>query len=606
MSNIDLLFKVLEDASSHSCEEQVERDMAYAKRRFSCEGIKFLTVILPSLGKATLRGIETGVFAPPDGFRLIRNGRLPAFLQGWTKRIFHNCGNVRTDIDPHSLEELMQICMLFYKLELPYSREQENQVVENFILTENEIPSTSEEVLVDGDILSLARSYLERVLRGFDPRDIKPGHGPGAVATGEKGLGKYRFSRRYQRLHEKFPYYEFFTPSLSATSILASRYRHLERLVNPIAKVCLVSKDSRGPRLISMEPLEIQWIQQGQLKKLVPYIESNTLIGGSINFTRQSFNRQAAFDSSVDKQFATLDLKDASDRVSLSLFRALFPEHIQEYWEACRSVATQLPCGRLLPLKKFAPMGSALCFPVMALTLWALIKATLAIRHRSRRMFLVYGDDIVVPTPFTSDVIEVLESAGLKVNVDKSFINSHYRESCGLDAYNGVLCTPIRIRQNLDSEHSDPSLLSHIISASESFFDKGYWKSCSYMRGLAESMFGPIPWVSHRARERSSDGSLNKSSSLGFYSPNADFCRSLNVRFRHRWNPDFQVEEILRRGIRTRKQHYGVNYGTWMQKALLGLYSHSSESGSVAVRKSCSFRWGWYPIEQNFLLEPPL
>jgi len=161
-------------------------------------------------------------------------------------------------------------------------------------------------------------------------------------------------------------------------------------------------------------------------------------------------------DSSVAGKLATLDLKDASDLLRLDVVTRLFPPNWGEALCACRSARTKLPDGRLVTLSKHAPMGSAVCFPVMALTIWALLTAIAP--KSARKQILVYGDDIVVPTFMTSDAIQVLTAVGLRVNVNKSFSRGPFRESCGEEFIYGCRVTPVRLRMNPDDDNE--SLMS--------------------------------------------------------------------------------------------------------------------------------------------------
>jgi hypothetical protein len=472
--------------------------------------------------------------------------------------------------------------MLFYKLELPYSREQEARVVETFCKTESEIPTTIEEMGVDPSIVALASRLLRRLLLGFNPQNIRPKHGPGAVATGERGNGKYYFRRKYQRLHQEFPYYRFFSASLSRNSFESGWYTKLEPALNPLAKVVLVPKDSRGPRLISMEPLEVQWIQQGQHKTLVRLIESHPLTKGRVNFTNQSLNRELAYSSSLDKEYSTLDLKEASDRVSCALFDALFPEHVRKAWYACRSTATELPNGTILPLRKFAPMGSALCFPVMSLTIWALTEATLRLKHRSHNSrFLVFGDDLIVPTAGFEDVVTTLESTGLLVNKDKSFSRSFFRESCGMDAYMGQVVTPLRFKRVVDRRRPSHSLYAHLIELSEAFFNKGYWSTCRFLREETRQLYGRVPWTSRLG-------------GLGHYCPDPDVCDSRNTGIPSRWKSKFQRVELRIPSVVSVKDDSKLPfYTTRLLKGLLGLYRRDEENEKVTLRGKCVLARRW-------------
>jgi len=580
--HLSLLQKVLTDNSYSQKGSSVSRDLKYLSRRVSYEGLSFLTKILPSFGKALLRGYESSRFTPPPGFKPRKKGSLlPAFLSGWTKRIFTDEGLLLPNPDVDSIRELHQICYLFYKLETPYDSETIEKVISSFVQTEEEIKSfrLDDLPLSSREIVAQARALLADVFKGFDPKDIFPGHGPGAVATGEKGNLKYSFKRKYQRLHQKYPYYEYFSPSLSATFMDPCSYRQLEPSVLPVARVCLVPKDSRGPRLISMEPLELQWIQQGLLKKLVPHIESHKLTRYSVHFTDQTLNSRAALIASLDGMFATMDLKDASDRVSLALFRAIFPDDIVEHFEACRSVATQLPDGRLVPLSKFAPMGSALCFPVMALTLWSLITATQRLMHQ-RETCLVYGDDIVVPTEQVGLIRCVLTMFALKVNNEKTFSKGSFRESCGMDAYFGVPITPARFRKTLP-EKGRPAIdvILHWLALEEAFFERGMWNTSKFFFDAIES-FVHLPWTHDRSH-------------IGHFCPDPLVCNERNSHWKRRLNSDYQAYDIRVPCPLPVKVKSKLNLVGRACKGLLGLYRYAGEDQLVALRGRSVMKYKW-------------
>lgn len=95
--------------------------------------------------------------------------------------------------------------------------------------------------------------------------------------------------------------------------------------------------------------------------------------------------------------------------------------------------------GELHALKKFASMGSALCFPIEAIVFYAIARTVTP-------NVWVYGDDIIVPGKDYFAVIDALVEYGLQVNVDKSLHHGFFRESCGGDYYKGHLINPIRLK----------------------------------------------------------------------------------------------------------------------------------------------------------------
>jgi hypothetical protein len=223
----------------------------------------------------------------------------------------------------------------------------------------------------------------------------------------------------------------------------------------------------------------------------VDLVEGHPLTRGNVRFTDQEPNRLAAKYGSESGRYATLDLAEASDRVSLELVRLLFPEPLLGHLEACRTSSTELPDGRILELRKFAPMGSALCFPIMALCVWAILTAA-ADDADTRKSVYVYGDDVIVPTAYAANAIEQLESYGLRVNRDKSCTTGPFRESCGMDAFLGVDVTPVRFR-TVWSSLPRPESYTSWISYANSFFDKKYYRTYNLIVGWLQAVYGSIP-----------------------------------------------------------------------------------------------------------------
>jgi hypothetical protein len=480
--------------------------------RLDHEGIGFLTKTLPRLGKHldkvlacqhTMNSTDLG-FDPQD------DSELPRFLGEFFNRVLAKDGAPLPDPDANCVAVIRQVCYLFYKYKLPYSHDQEQQVVSKFERTEDDLRTISEQVQQLDDVRSQttrtrrksfsafpsrqevvreARILLSNIFSRFDPTDIYPRHGPGVVSTKEKLWDKYQWTNVSSRITSVYPLDAYFYASLGHLCDDLDKVRLISDEDRP-AKVILVPKDSRGPRLISCEPVDFQWIQQGLSRAIVKLVESHPLTRETVNFTDQTPNRNVALMGSRDGRYSTIDLNEASDRVSLDLVRLLFPEHIIVYLEACRSSCTELPDGRVIKLRKYAPMGSALCFPVLALTIWALLTAGAPDAHTKDRM-LVYGDDVIVPTAYAENAMELLESFGLKINRDKSCISGLFRESCGMDAYRGVDVTPVRLR-TVWSSHRDPGVYASWIAYANSFFDRRYYTTYDVIVRALHSVYGAI------------------------------------------------------------------------------------------------------------------
>jgi hypothetical protein len=136
-------------------------------------------------------------------------------------------------------------------------------------------------------------------------------------------------------------------------------------------------------------------------------MENHVETRGHINFRDQSINGELALRSSKDKFYATIDMKAASDRVSRDLVSYLVQDN-RELHDAIMALSVEvieLPDEigfvEQFPCAKYAPMGSALCFPIMSLVHYSLCRAIIRQSQASlsdSKDVYVYGDDIIVPS----------------------------------------------------------------------------------------------------------------------------------------------------------------------------------------------------------------
>jgi hypothetical protein len=477
-----------------------QADLSVFADRAQHEGLSFLTVVLPLLGKAIDRFHSTQEWSPPSEFALDADLN-PKFL-GKAIKAARKGDSVAVDC-------VRQLSYVFYKLEVDYDDALVESFLSQFRNTDRDLDSwesvlspiplncdtTPETALLvvapEGrllaDHLDLMGRIIGNVLRKADPLDIRPTHGSGATACRTKNWDKWHCLRYYPKLDQVFPYADFFFYNFSH---LVDELEKLEEASESVAmaRVVLVPKDSRGPRVISCEPAELMYIQQGLMRKLYQTLETHYLTNGRINFTDQSVNKELARLGSLNDDpitgYATLDMKDASDRVSLKLVQRVFPERWVEALEACRSEFTMLPDKTVIKLNKFAPMGSACCFPVEALVFWASAMATqIRVHEQSKELgdrkrhkdvgdyfkhlrdVYVYGDDIILAPELAAEVIGDLEKIGLLVNRTKSFTKGPFRESCGGDYHHGYDVTPIRYRKELSKSCTGIAAGSDLINS---------------------------------------------------------------------------------------------------------------------------------------------
>jgi hypothetical protein len=275
----------------------------------------------------------------------------------------------------------------------------------------------------------------------------------------------------YSTIETVFPYSDWY--SLYQNKDHLSNWDNMEEHDIISAKLIAVPKDSRGPRLICVHPAEAIWIQQGvrrELERSISLFRSSPgpWPKGRIQFDDQSCNGSIALTSSRSRRYATIDMKEASDRISEPLVQILFGSKYK-YFGCSRAQKFVIPSlGSLRNIRgdlhSYAPMGNATTFPVQSLVFWAICVASLQRQgfHQPGAVF-VFGDDIIIPSECTEEVINDLESFGLLVNRTKSFWRGAFRESCGVDAFNGVDVTPVRWKTTVDAEHvADLQSLSDI------------------------------------------------------------------------------------------------------------------------------------------------
>lgn len=493
--------------------------------RLRAEGVGFLTKTLPRLGKRFDQALagEVPLNAIELGFKPLPGSQLPMFIGELFSRVLHPDGTLLPDPDANCVRYIRLVLNLYGKYKLPYEEVQKQEVINAFKQAENDLstitpmlhnlrsscdvysrtrrrqrdPFFNREIdfkdpsSVDRIVLVReARRLLWELFRNFDPYDIVPRHGGGAVATKQELDFKFRWTNVSERITAVYPFDAYFQASLGHCCDTYHRYKAVGTKDLP-ARVILVPKDSRGPRLISAEPVDFQWIQQGLQRSIYRLVEDHNLTRFNVFFTDQGPNRIGALLGSSTGRYATLDLKEASDRVHLDLVRLLFPEHLHRFLEAARSTSTVLPDKSVLELQKFAPMGSALCFPIMALTIWSLLTAG-APNADARESILVYGDDVIVPTAYAGSAITILEEFGLKINRSKSCTQGSFRESCGMDAFKGIDVTPVRLRTVWD-ESPRPDVYSSYIAYANAFWDKRCFNVYNQIVESLVAVYGPIP-----------------------------------------------------------------------------------------------------------------
>jgi hypothetical protein len=162
----------------------------------------------------------------------------------------------------------------------------------------------------------------------------------------------------------------------------------------------------------------------------------------------QDRNRHFAQIGSLEGSFATIDLSAASDTVSIELVRALLPVDWYTLLDNARSKLGFFE-GKWFRYHKFSSMGNGFTFELESLIFWALSLAVLNSHGLNSEAIAVFGDDIIVPTQCTEEVLSVLSFAGFTPNPDKTFTVGSFRESCGKDFFRGTLVRPFFLKEEV-------------------------------------------------------------------------------------------------------------------------------------------------------------
>lgn len=410
---------------------------------------------------------------------------------------------VLRECDPHSFRIVNTWFNFLRRVNLP-GLDLIEQCEAEYIAFEEEMTAWS----YDPALINSLNVIIRRWFTDFDLSGFVPKHGPGSVAKsegslphflkywkcGERDLRLSYLQKDIGDLDTWFPWgsSEFYT------DVPRPAVTQLERE----SELLCVPKSIITNRTISKEPAILQYFQQGYREAIYSYIGKHPYLRNHIDFSDQEASRRDAKEGSIFGDLSTIDLSSASDSVTTLLVKGLFrgTDKLLRGLICTRSDSTRLPSGQSLHLKKFAPMGSAVCFPVetivfasccelakeRAMSRYASIIADSGDGSRGPTDTLhvewrVYGDDIIISEEATQDLYEILEGLHFKVNATKSFSGRHiignFREACGIEALDGFDVTPLRIprffRGVFASDDITPAEVAGAVSLANNAFDYG-------------------------------------------------------------------------------------------------------------------------------------
>lgn len=189
-------------------------------------------------------------------------------------------------------------------------------------------------------------------------------------------------------------------------------------------RLSFVPKNAKTDRGICTEPSLNVIFQRG-----IGAYMTQRLSRFGVDLLDQSCNKILAMWGSRTGALATLDLSSASDLISKEVVYHLLPYEWAEFLAYGRSSECSVD-GKLVTLEKFSSMGNGFTFPLESLIFFALARA---VCPDVNDVVSIYGDDIILPTERSAELIRVLEAVGFSVNTEKSYVSGPFRESCGGD-----------------------------------------------------------------------------------------------------------------------------------------------------------------------------
>jgi hypothetical protein len=514
LKSLMLLWEKVALEMATRCNTSATMDIKYVQGRSNNEGLSFLTITLPRFGKDTQKCLDQGwvdrcLF---QGFSW--KGGLPKFLSGFLGLVFdRSTGVLLNNPDVEAVFALRQLSLMFGKMQLPCTPAREMKAFDTFVQCEQDVKaswnslssSLKEEFQRTSGVL-FGRMFL-RLDHMIQAGDLLPKHGPGAVAEKYSSNEKYFRAAWTRRLEDVLPSGDNVVPNsrfwreLGEVDILEPGSEIPVRVVS-------VPKTLETPRIIAIEPTAMQYAQQALLYGYLETLSKDVFLKEMIGIDDQQPNQLMAQEGSEFQNLATLDLSEASDRVSNQHVRLLVGNHqrLRTLVDASRSRKADIPRYGIRRLAKYASMGSATCFPMEASVFLTLIFMGIsrALNTPVDRSLLsamvgrvrVYGDDIIIPVECVGPVISVLEAFGFVVNRNKSFWTGRFRESCGKEYYDSCDVSVAKVRNFLIDDRRHVAEVISTVSLRNQLYMLGLWQTVKWLDSLIARKIKFFPTVS--------------------------------------------------------------------------------------------------------------
>lgn len=323
-------------------------------------------------------------------------------------------------------------------------------------------------------VVSEMRAIYLKHIEEYSIKPFVPKHGPGSVADTrvkcwyDKNMSAKTDARvKHLMDHDGLGTEADYLPYVKET------------VCDRTSRFITVPKTWKKLRGISAEPAELQFWQQGVLHSIETLFTKNKWWAARVNLSDQTLSSELAKLNSLTKEHATVDLSAASDSVSTQLVRDVFKNTVLGRW-LLGTRSTHTLCGGVRrKIHKFAPMGSAVCFPteimIFILASEVACSRTYEPTLDDRGQVQVFGDDIILPSYAVHELFKILATLGFSINTEKSYWVGSFREACGMEAWRGVDIRPCRYKTcktgpfTTAIDHDD---LAMLVSLSNGLFDR--------------------------------------------------------------------------------------------------------------------------------------
>jgi hypothetical protein len=283
--------------------------------------------------------------------------------------------------------------------------------------------------------------------------------GPGATTNvkGRVANSRRKLSTRMACSEELLPTVGEFLSELPMWATAEAEQISEDILTVPVevtvGKLHFVPKNSKTYRPICVEPVLNSLYQKG-----VGGFIKRRLRKFGVDLYDQTRNQELARVGSEQGNLCTIDLKSASDTVSISLVFSLLPFDWACWLSELRTGVVEYG-DELIRLEKFSSMGNGFTFELESLLFYGLMWGVVnhlrqigELGESEDASIGVYGDDLIIPTQGYELAKRVLSYCGFDVNPKKSFCTGPFRESCGADFFLGNDLRPFYLRKELSDQ----------------------------------------------------------------------------------------------------------------------------------------------------------